>query len=436
MTGSRTTPSVEPVEQAGRVLPLDILGAERQLPDRVGRLGGTPGRLKLLGGLVAALCVGFGLVGGGTSDASVQSISLAQADLQQVVRAQSVAADLLRADVIATNGYLVAGVESGDQLAAYDDALRSASDLVMAAGAAQPADQEALGLLNRSVLRYAEVVEHGRTASREGLPVGHRYQQNASRDLRGDALPLVAAVIDANETRLGASVTHPTRGHTGWPAVQGALFAVILAVTLVALVGLSWWTALRTHRRLNPGLVAAGLVVLSVGGATLAVQLYTVQRMQQFATGVMREATIAAEARTLAYDARANENLFLMARGSGERYEKAFEAATATLADRQAELGLPAQTVTGFVEEFRAARDLDAAGDRDGAVALIVTSPSAFDRLDAELTGYTDQRVSAAAGDLRAPDALPVLRWVLPPAGVLAALLVWWGVGRAVNEYR
>ena len=84
----------------------------------------------------------------------MNAASRAAADADQVIRIQDLKVDLLRADALATNAFLVGGLEPNAQRAAYDDALAGASTAITAAAEAQPADQAALAELSSLVLRY------------------------------------------------------------------------------------------------------------------------------------------------------------------------------------------------------------------------------------------------------------------------------------------
>lgn len=442
VTMVRSDPTVAPNARGSAgssVLPDDLLGSASVgsgIPGSSrsrarGRLG-TPGRMRLHGVLVALVCLGFGIVGGVAATSSVGAMDRAQADTEQIVRAQAIAAELFKADAVATNAYLVAGEEKPSQRAAYDAALDAATSQLAAATAAQPADAAVLGELNARLTSYAELVEHARADNRQGLPMGQRYQQLASTQLRAEALPLATAVVEANAKRLGAS----GGGEIGWPAVQATIQAVALLLTLLALGSLWVWLASRTRRRLSREIATACAIVLLSGVVGLGVQLATVARMHDFSSGVIRRAMLAAEARTSAYDARAAESLALIARGSGAGYEAAFSDSVDEVRHAQAELEVSRDPLVAYLARHAQIRSLDVdRGDWKAAVALAV-DPSGFAPLERQLNEQNSHEVAQATDSLRSHGALQHLRWLLPLCGLAAAMLVLRGTELRAADYR
>src|SRR6476661_5237107 len=101
-------PGAQPRTIAGS-LSGGIPGA-RSLASRL--LHGTPGRMRL-----------FGLLGAISANALLASqaaVERAANNTEQVVRVQSIHVDLLRADAVATNAFLVGGLESPDSRLKYE----------------------------------------------------------------------------------------------------------------------------------------------------------------------------------------------------------------------------------------------------------------------------------------------------------------------------
>src|SRR5690242_1592045 len=142
-----------------RTIAGSIPGA-RSVVDRL--LHGTPGRMRLYGliGVIAALLLGA--VSANALLASQSAVERAANNTAQVVRAQSIHVDLLRADALATNAFLVGGVESADSRARYEQAMGAVAKALSEAAAAQPADGEALGALSQQVQTYVGLVEQAR----------------------------------------------------------------------------------------------------------------------------------------------------------------------------------------------------------------------------------------------------------------------------------
>ena len=133
--------------------------------------------------------------------ASQAAVERAANNTEQVVRMQSIQVDLLRADALATNAFLVGGLETPDARAQYDSAMAAVARNIAAGAADQPADANALGTLAEKVQDYAALVEQARSNNRLGLPVGARYLTEASASLRAAAIPVVAEIVTTNEAR-------------------------------------------------------------------------------------------------------------------------------------------------------------------------------------------------------------------------------------------
>src|SRR6266511_2473141 len=172
-----------------------------------------------------------------------------------------------------------------------------------------------------------------RAYNRLGLPVGAAYLGEASGLMRGQLLPAAQQLYRFETDRLAAD-----RG--GASAVPW----LALLLGLVTLAGLVWAQlrlSRQTHRTLNVGLVAAtlaGLVMVSwVGTAWVAAasQLHASNREGS------AQVELLAGARIAALQARADEALTLVARGTGEVFEKDFTAQLTTLAGPGGTSGVP-----------------------------------------------------------------------------------------------
>ena len=181
---------------------------------------------------------------------------------EQLVRVQEIQSSLLRADALATNAFLVGGLEPAEQRAEYDAALDDVLRGITDAAEAQPADREALAALNTEVATYASAIAQARDNNRQGFPIGSEYLQEAGRDLRAEALPIIEELVSANSERAEDEMSGQ---HPIW----------LFWVGFVALAAL-WWVnrqiAQRFHRRLNVGLAAAAIAVavLTLVAAVLA----------------------------------------------------------------------------------------------------------------------------------------------------------------------
>ena len=118
------TPAPTPAAPGtGRATAYESLGTSRE--DDVARrqaaqVPTTLNRLRL-GAIV--VCLLFGAVTGLQLALSWQANRTAAADTEQLIRVQGIKTNLLRADALATNAFLIGGLEPAEQRAAYDDAI-------------------------------------------------------------------------------------------------------------------------------------------------------------------------------------------------------------------------------------------------------------------------------------------------------------------------
>ena len=404
-------------------------------------LSGTPGRMRqlLIAGAVTAIVFGFAAAQGFAE--ADGALDRAVANTAQLVRIQNIQTNLARADADATNAYLRGGLEPPAQREDYTTALSTASGLIAEAARSQPADSAALAALNQAVLDYAGLVEQARANNRQGLPIGAQYLKVGSSGLRTDATPLLQNLIKANQDRVDLEFGRVTRGFV-WLSVAGLLALAVFGLSLM-------WIARRTHRYVNvPLAVGGGAILLTtvIGAISLSNVGVAVDDVKD---GPYSATVALAQARIAAYDAKSNESLTLISRGSGQAYEKAWTAANVQV---QSQL-IKARTVDGravsaanlwdvYVASHRTIRDADDKGDWNTAVdrAIGTTGNSAnktFGEFDAEATQLltrTSTETRDGLGD--AGGALQVARWLSLLVGIAAALCVFWGVSQRLEEYR
>ena len=200
----------------------------------------------------------------------------------------------------------------------------------------------------------------------------------------------------------------------------------------------------RSHRRLNPGLLFASVLM-----AVLVVWLWVAGLLSaRAAVGARTEGAeplgTAVTARILAEQARADEILGLLKRGSDTQSETNFEARTAQLSqtlDRDRVDGA-ADALGGWVRSHDDIRRRLAGGDYLGAVAVARDddpqhSTVQFSRLDTALRDdITRLRDRQRDGIAHAYAALSLLGPGAAAIGVLAALAVAAGIWPRLNEYQ
>ncbi len=349
---------------------------------------------------------------------------------------QKIQTNLLGADATATNAFLVGGLEPRRrQRAAYDEAISSTGALIAEAAQAQPADAEALAALNQQVVSYAATIEQARANNRQGFPVGAQYLRSASADLRAGALPILDNLVRANAERAEDEMD----------LRLGYVFVVVALLGLAATVLGHIWLSRRFRRRINLGVLGAAaalLVALVVGFASLQQIGSAVTAIKN---GSFAAVNVAAQARIEANDAKSNESLTLIARGSGSAFEQAWVASAAQVDQNLAALPDPGNLVTAwtaYTTTHAKIRSQDDGGSWDQAVGTATGSGkdsanTTFNAFDAALASYLDRVSSSASNSLagRQP-GLVIAAIVTLLAGLAAALLGRWGVGQRLEEYR
>ncbi|GAA1563897.1 hypothetical protein GCM10009804_20750 [Kribbella hippodromi] len=401
---------------------------------------GTPGRMRAFLILAAAVSVVFGLAAAQGFQQSDGALQRAQDNAAQLVRIQAIHTNLVSANADATNAFLVGGLEPPTQRQHFVDSLAAAAGLIAEAATAQPADRDALGALNKTLITYEGLIEQARANNRQGLPIGSQYLKDANSVLQDDSLPLVKALVDANEKRVGTEFDGVGYG-TIWVIAGGVLTLLIFAITLR-------WLARRTHRYVNVPIAAGGVLVLLttvIGGVLLAGASSAANDTQQ---GAYDRTVGLSRARIAAYDARSNESLTLIARGSGDSYDNAYNTSAGQVDEQLRKLAGTDNELQGLWGDYKNIHDklrtTDAKeGDWESAVAMAIGHDPKFNAVDAfrQFDSTSDQHLQDASsavqsklGDART--GLAALGWVGLAVGIAAALLVAWGMSQRLEEYR
>ncbi len=398
-----------------------------------GLLEGTPGRMRVIGALAVVAALALGAASANAVLQSRAAVERAANNTAQVVRVQSIHVDLLRADAVATNAFLVGGLEPPDQRAAYDAAMSRVAHSLAAAASAQPADGQALGALSAEVQKYVALVEQARSNNRLGLPVGAQYLKQASAGLRADAIPILNVITKANEHRATAEFD---RAGSRWQLIVGALAIAVIAAVAV-------WLARRTHRYLNVSLSGAAALLLFA----LVVAIWAIGSIDARTTRVAgdqyADAVALANVRTAANDARANESLTLIARGSGADFEKAWQADDTAVRSNLQSAGVDLlQEWDAYTATHTQIRQLDDQGYWDAARALATTSEqkgagAQFDHFDQLVTVERDRASAGAVNSLNGIGrTAPVFALIIALAALVSSWLIVRGIGQRIEEYR
>ncbi|GAB4013310.1 hypothetical protein [Nocardioides ultimimeridianus] len=389
----------------------------------------TPALLTRLNLIAVVTVVAFGVLSALLQFLAWQSDGRAAGDTDQLTRVQDIESSMLRADALATNGYLLAGLEPNKRQHEYDAAIADVLSNIADAAEAQPADRAALAALNGQIEDYTSNVAQAAVYDRLGYPLGIAYQQTASQQLRDDAKPIVEALVAANQKRSQDAMggQHPT-----WLLALGILALICLFLVNRQLAGLF-------RRRFNTGLVIGAVIVVLTTLVTAALAFADARSNSHTKSHSYLQATTAATARTAANDAKAIESLRLINRGSGSVWEPQWDAAR-TVVEKSA----PAEDLTSwrtYVKRHEAIVKLDETNQWKRAV-VAATSDSAtgasapFDTFNGKLQALARSAGAQASHDLRSGRILALLLSILSALlGLVAAVAVSRGIGERQKEF-
>jgi hypothetical protein len=421
-----------------------------------------PGRLRVIGAVLALLVVAFGAV---TAWQITDRAAAADDVLTNSQPLTSAAADIYRsladADTAASSGFLAGGQETKASRDRYEKDIRTAAaKLITAANSSDPGSPSArtIAELNRLLPEYKGLIERARANNRQGYPLGGAYLRYANNKMQTEMLPAAEELYTSENRRLRGDYDDATP--YPWAAI---------ALGVTALAALAWAQRRnyhRTNRVLNHGLVAAT-------AATTVVLLWLVVGHSVARAGLndsydhgVRSLNVLHDARIASLKARGNENLTLVNRGAEtvevepgkfeDKFDVAYEASMKDLAEGLARAaGLaddtageqPVDAATGnmdvWQERHRQARDADDAGDYQAALDKVIGAKSdeptgeCFDNVDSNLQtaiAHEEREFEQAAGDGR--DALTGLAAGAAVLAVLGAAGAVLGIGRRLSEYR
>ncbi|WP_399131675.1 hypothetical protein [Streptomyces sp. ITFR-16] len=416
-----------------------------------------PGRLQIIGAVLALLVVAFGAV------TAFEINDRATAANDVVERSQPLSADaadiyrsLADADAAAASGFLAGPQEPRAVHDQYVKDIEDASRLLVTAAANTDASTESgheITTLNEELPRYTGLIERARANNRQGMPLGGAYLRYANQKMANELLPAAERLYAAETGRLDQDY----RAARAWPFFSLGLGIVALAVL--------FWAQRRNYRRtnrvFNHGLLAATaaatvvLLWLAVGHSVARSDLADANTRGQQSLDVLNRARIDS------LKARANENLTVVARGAvltadgkNDKYETDYSTGMKALgeelsrAEKLADDSMgsePVATAMKGVAEWqsrhRTARKTDDDGDYDGALKQIIGSKDStgesFNRVDDALRqalAHEQEEFTRAAKDGRgALGGLPIGAAALAVLGAVAAIV---GVNRRLSEFR
>ncbi|WP_326723051.1 hypothetical protein OHT59_30310 [Streptomyces sp. NBC_00243] len=421
-----------------------------------------PGRLRIIGAVIALLVVAFGAVTAWQmTDRSAAADDVLNSSQPLSASAADIYRSLADANTAASSGFLAGGQETKASRTRYEADIRTAAEkLVTAAANSEPGSPSAdtIAKLNKLLPEYKGLIERARANNRQGFPLGGAYLRYANATMQDQMLPAAKDLYTKENQRLEADYADATP--YPWAAI---------GLGVIALGGLAWAQRRnyrRTNRVLNQGMAAATaasvvvLLWLVVGHSVARAGLN-----ESYDHGV-RSLNVLNDARLASLNARGNENLTLVSRGAETKelkdgtvvdaFDYDFEqemddltkklAAAAELADDKAGEE-PVAAATGNMKEWKLrhadAREADDSGNYQAALDKVIGSKSdkptgeCFDGVDKNLELALVQEQSefkqAASNGLDAMTGLSVGAAVLAVLAAAGALL---GIGRRLSEYR
>ncbi|MGW7430235.1 hypothetical protein ACWGIN_11850 [Streptomyces sp. NPDC054861] len=416
-----------------------------------------PGRLRILGAVLALLVVAFGTV------TAFEVADRASSADDVVSRSQPLSADaadiyrsLADADTAAASAFLAGAQEPPEDLKRYADDITTASRLLVKAAASTDGSTEsgrAIATLNAHLPRYTGLIERARAANRQGLPLGGAYLRYANQHMTTELLPAAERLYELETARLHRDETD---------ARDRPLLS--LALGLLALAALLW--AQRRHYTRTNRVFNHGLLVATAASLTVLLWLaagHTVARsgLDEARNHGQDSLQVLNTARINSLKARANEILTLVARGAvltedgkNDKYETDYATSMAGLTTALAEareladddagrdpLAEAANRTAAWQGHHKDARAKDDAGDFEGARLRVVnpreSTGHSFDQVDAALRRALAHEQAeftrAAEGARGALGALPLGAAGLGVLGAAGAVL---GINRRLSEYR
>ncbi|MFD9669764.1 hypothetical protein ACFWAY_50860 [Rhodococcus sp. NPDC059968] len=414
-------------------------------------LASTPGRLSVLAVVLVAAALAAGVVTATVNDARQRDIDSLRTHAESLADAgQSLYSALSIADAAATTSFIFGGTEPVEVRERYNQAVGDAANaLVTAANGIPAADADAAGLLSEVSRRFAEytsLIATARANDRSGNPVAITYLDNASALMQGTILPLAHRLCTDQWKSVATTQMRTTR-----------LPVAALAVTasaLIALVLAHIYLTRKSRRLLHPGLIVAALLMAGLLVWSVAAFGVSASAGARARTDGTQPLSALVTARILAQQARADEMLGVLRRGSDSQSEVDFSRHTTVAAkilgqhrnnSQGSVADAPVTEAVAALDGWRSAHTVLqhrlVNGDYPGAAALAVgpgegASTARFSALDEALRSALDRLASAErAATITAYRATSPLTVGALVIGVLCGFAVGGGIWPRLNEY-
>ena len=408
----------------------------------------TPGRILIIGFVLAALVIASAFATSTTIDHRQQALTTVLNHTEPLAfAAGQLYSRLSVADASAATAF-IAGIEPRDVRQRYEQAITDAAVALTRAssGLTDEPMVQLLGRINAELAVYTGLVETARTNNRAGNPVGSSYLSEASSLMQQTILPDAQRLYEETSARVDAETTASTR-------IPAPVILIVLSTLLFGAFA-NRWLARRTRRRVNIGFVAGGLAVLIMViwvGTALTISTADSRSAKDAAAESLKTVTNLA---ITAQQARADEILSLIRRGDEnvrkqsyyKRIDQMQQQLTAYLARKDAIDKSDLQSADQLLTRWRQADDrinaYIAVGNYQAATQVALgtgedDSTPAFDKLDSALTKAIEESRNQLRSDIQ--NASRVLSGATVGAAVLsigAALAVALGLWPRLSEYR
>ncbi|MDQ1358776.1 MAG: hypothetical protein QOJ52_2626 [Acidimicrobiaceae bacterium] len=415
----------------------------------------TPGRLRLAAGAILVGLLVLAIVGTGALRARQRATTAVSRQGGLLVGAEVIYSSLADADATATNTFLTT-LEPPQRRQVYVNDLATATkELARVAGQAGTSNEaaDAIAVITKDLPTYSGLIESARANNRLGYPVGAAYLREASSLMQTEVLPAAGQLYQVEAGRLDRAY------NSGRSALDPIGMVLAAAVALLVLAGTQLFVARRTNRVMNPLLVVASILTIVLVGWSVVAFSFSGNRLKEAQAKGSDPVQLLSSARILLSRAQVDENLALVARGSGSQYLADFDAVTAELGPADGSSGLldRAQAVGGdglvplagpgsLYASYLKAHDMVLKAENGNQFATAVelaTGSSRGEQLLAatELSDALNTRINQAQtvfGTKAVAATHDLARLSLGVIGllVLAALLAFLGIEQRINEYR
>ena len=407
----------------------------------------------------AAIVIGLlvlAVVGGGAVRARQRASSAVRHQAEPLlVDADTLYSSLANADATATNTFLEAGLEPPARRQAYlSDLATAAAQLTAVAEQAgtSPEVTRALGVINKDLPLYSGMVEASRADNLLGYPVGAAYLNEASTMMETAILPAAGQLYQVEAQRLNAEY------HSGQSLLDvfGVLLVAVLALALLALT--QRFLTQRTNRIVNPFLLLGTILTVVLVVWTVVAFTVSASRLDAARRRGSDPIQLLSSAQILVARAQVDENLALVARGSGTQYLADFQAVTGALGAADGSSGLVKElepfdadfvgtnSIDTFYAAYLKAHQAVVAAENSAqftTAVTLATGEGTGDELPAasDLTSVLGNEIQAAQTTFNTKAAAAAHNLAILELGVLALALVAAGLALAgleqrISEYR